>query len=472
MITIGYSTRKTNPQYQEYLKKSCGLKNVEVIEIVNDGLYSLSEAYNKILDQATHDKIVFCHDDIEFDTNSWGYKLIKNFDKNQEYGIIGVAGTKYLPESAKWWEIPHTMYGIVNHKNQGKKWASTYSKEIGNKVEEVVLIDGLFIAVDKNKIKKRFDETVSGFHFYDVTFSIQNYLEGVKIGIITNIRLTHLSIGQTNHKWEENRSIFVEKYKDVLPLNITNQGVCETFVFCHDQDIILEYEKSEKFKNFEKYRYVFLGNRPTDKIENLENIIIARNLEHNIEEYPNINVYTGWYALWKNNLITTPYINLFEYDVITHKNIEQVQSKIMYDEHTLMGYLPLSVSNYHFIEHKEWVEVIFEAIKKVYKIDLEKILKQFIEKNPNALWTTTSNCTMKTSFFEKYMDWFHQLFDHIKDTKTAGHNHERSITFFSIFSKEPVVILQGLLKHYQMNSHGTQGHQVDYEKSMKELINN
>jgi hypothetical protein len=32
MITIGYSTRTSNPQFSEYLKKSSGLKDVEVIE--------------------------------------------------------------------------------------------------------------------------------------------------------------------------------------------------------------------------------------------------------------------------------------------------------------------------------------------------------------------------------------------------------------------------------------------------------
>ena len=34
------------------------------------------------------------------------------------------------------------------------------------------------------------------------------------------------------------------------------------------------------------------------------------------------------------------------------------------------------------------------------------------------------------------------------------------------------MLTQGLIKHYQMDSHGTQGHYVDYDKNIKELTEN
>ena len=58
------------------------------------------------------------------------------------------------------------------------------------------------------------------FHFYDVDFSFSNHLAGVKVGVCTDIKITHLSIGMTNDEWEKNRIIFSEKYKDFLPLKI------------------------------------------------------------------------------------------------------------------------------------------------------------------------------------------------------------------------------------------------------------
>jgi hypothetical protein len=48
MITVGYSTRESKPEFIEYLKKSSGFKKLEVIEKVNNGKKSLSEVYNEI----------------------------------------------------------------------------------------------------------------------------------------------------------------------------------------------------------------------------------------------------------------------------------------------------------------------------------------------------------------------------------------------------------------------------------------
>ena len=101
-----------------------------------------------------------------------------------------------------------------------RKWLSKYSNSIGNKLQDVVLVDGLFFAIKKNNLKEYFDLSVNGFHFYEVTFCIKNYLKGVKIGAFTDIKITHKSIGETNDEWEKNRIIFADKYKDILPLNI------------------------------------------------------------------------------------------------------------------------------------------------------------------------------------------------------------------------------------------------------------
>ena len=120
MITIGFSTRQLDENYISQLEKSCGSKSVQIIPIENNGEYSLSEVYNKILEQAEHDIVVLCHDDLKFDTGGWLYKIKSHFEKNPEYGIVGLAGTKFLPETAKWWTVSPTMYGIVNHKKDGK----------------------------------------------------------------------------------------------------------------------------------------------------------------------------------------------------------------------------------------------------------------------------------------------------------------------------------------------------------------
>lgn len=219
MLTVAYSTRESKPEFIEYIKKSSGFKKIEVIEKVNKGDKSLAQVYNEVLSEATTDIIVFCHDDIYFDTNGWYHKLIKHFEKS-DFGIIGMAGTTSMPASGKWWEDRKRMIGIVNHEHEGKKWESKYSESLNNSIEQTIIVDGLFIAVDRTKLKKNFNEEFKGFHFYDIPFCFENHLEGVKIGVITNIRLTHKSIGQTNEQWELNRQLFEEKYKDSLPLKL------------------------------------------------------------------------------------------------------------------------------------------------------------------------------------------------------------------------------------------------------------
>lgn len=220
MVTVVYCTRETNPAHKEHLIKSSGLhKNIEVIEIINKG-ESLTVAYNRGLKQAKNNIVVFCHDDLTIETNRWGEKLIKQFTKYPEFGVIGVAGSKSLPKSAMWWETKKKMYGRVSHTHEGKTWLSSYSPDMGQDIEEVVVVDGVFFAVDKTKIKIDFNEKVEGFHFYDINFCFDNYLAGVKIGVITLIRINHKSIGITNEAWEFSRLAFSEKFKEHLPVNI------------------------------------------------------------------------------------------------------------------------------------------------------------------------------------------------------------------------------------------------------------
>jgi glycosyltransferase involved in cell wall biosynthesis len=219
MLTIGYSTREHNPKFIEYLKKSSGFKKVEVIEKINNGEKSLSEVYNEIISESKTDMVVLCHDDIYFDTPSWYYKLKSHFE-NSDYGILGVAGTTEMPTSGQWWEVRRKMIGIVNHESGGKKWTSKYSEDLGKSIRETVIVDGVFIALSKTRIKHNFDEEFKGFHFYDIGFCFKNQIEGVKVGVISNIRITHKSIGQTNKQWEENKNLFAQKYSEHLPVKI------------------------------------------------------------------------------------------------------------------------------------------------------------------------------------------------------------------------------------------------------------
>lgn len=223
MITIIYSTHKDseyNNKFRQHLLQSVGLKNVQILEYQNNNEYSLSELYNRGIEESEFNVLVCCHNDITLE-NGWGKKLLKDFSNNPEFGIIGKAGSCYFPESGVYWEkLNETMVGQVYHHPEGqKKFLSEYSSKFPF-IIPVVTIDGLFISFDKRKIKHRFDETIGRFHFYDHGFCVPNYLDGIKIGVTTSFDITHQSVGIPNQEFFTSKDKFVEKYKEHLPLDL------------------------------------------------------------------------------------------------------------------------------------------------------------------------------------------------------------------------------------------------------------
>jgi GT2 family glycosyltransferase len=223
MITIIYSTHKDeeyNQNFNSHLQKSVGLKDVQILQYQNNNQYSLSQIYNKGITESIYDIVVCLHNDVKLETN-WGVKLINDFQKNPEYGIIGKAGTAYFPESGIYWEkLPQTMVGQVYHHPPGeKKFLSKYSTKLPQ-IIPVVSIDGLFISFNKTKIKHNFDETIGRFHFYDHPFCLSNYLDGVKIGVTSSFDITHQSIGRPNEEFFQSKEIFLNKFKKHLPIDL------------------------------------------------------------------------------------------------------------------------------------------------------------------------------------------------------------------------------------------------------------
>jgi len=223
MISIICSTKKPNEDYKKHILETCGVINSEFLFYKNENEYSLTDVYNKGLKESKYDIVVFLHDDIIIKTNNWGNKLLKHYKRNVEYGILGVAGSKSLPTSGKWWENKKTMYGQVYHTDKGNTWLSKYSDDLGNKITDVVVVDGVFFSVNKKVIKKEFNADIKGFHFYDIDFCFNNYINDIKVGVHYDIKINHMSIGITNNEWEENRKQFSDTYKDSLPIKIKEE---------------------------------------------------------------------------------------------------------------------------------------------------------------------------------------------------------------------------------------------------------
>jgi glycosyltransferase involved in cell wall biosynthesis len=406
MITIGYSTRNSNPQFQEYLKKSSGHPKVQIIEKVNNGEKNLSEVYNEIISESIFDIVVLCHDDIYFDTLNWASKLVKQFERNSEFGILGMAGTTEMPKSGMWWEDRTKMFGIVNHESEGKKWESKYSDSLGNDVKEVVVVDGVFIALNKQKIKSNFDETVDGFHMYDVNFCFKNNIEGVKIGVLTNIRITHKSIGMTNQKWEDNKKLFVEKYSDFLPKKVkfTENNKLKVLISCL---FFQKFTGSEMYV-FELAKNLIKQNCDVTVVASETNgplVLMATKLGikvKNIKETPGFKIGDGkWLTMTEKGPAPSTPNQFYQIDT-PHFDIIHCQHKPIVD---IMNMLYPTIDKICTI-HSEVIElenpVIHNSIKKYIAIRPE--IKEHIITNFNIsedIVDITYNPIDETKFYNK-----------------------------------------------------------------------
>lgn len=220
-ISVVIPTRKIDDAYLKHVEKMFSHPKTEILIYENDGGEPLAKIYNDGLKDAKNDIIVFMHDDLILETKNITPKVIRLFEKNPEYGIIGLAGTDNLL-SGMWWQDRSSMYGVVGHEHEGKRHVNHYSKgDYSENLKEVIVVDGLFMMIHRQRLKHTFNEQFEGFHFYDLPICIENHLDSVKVGVTTKIRVTHKSVGMVNKKWEKNKLFFEALYEKNFPLKIS-----------------------------------------------------------------------------------------------------------------------------------------------------------------------------------------------------------------------------------------------------------
>lgn len=220
VVFSSHLSEEENQNFIKHINDTIGVKH-QTVCYSNFNQYSLSEVYNRAIKEynTPNSIMVFCHPDIIIRTRTWGKLLLNKFN-HSEFAIIGIAGTTFLHESGQWWADRSKMYGVVEHTDGANVWVSEYAVPIKGYTKPVAVIDGVFMAVDCDKLEHQFDEEFKGFHFYDLSFIFPNTLDGINVGVTTDIRILHQSVGMTNQEWEDNRRQFAEKYKDELPFSI------------------------------------------------------------------------------------------------------------------------------------------------------------------------------------------------------------------------------------------------------------
>ena len=210
---------KTTNELLSYLS-SC---SINIILLANQT--SLFSAYKRAFDKVSpkpEDIVILCHDDIEIREKPEIFiEKLKNSLKKESTGFAGPAGTTYLGGDAVWWD--HDRWQQKLHKGKvthvdpvGKEYVTLYGPP-----EDVVVLDGLFLAAKASVLEKIGLEKPEYFEgdwdFYDIHYTSQAFLKGYTNTII-DLDILHKSRGELvgRESWHKNRAAFVQNTQ--LPL--------------------------------------------------------------------------------------------------------------------------------------------------------------------------------------------------------------------------------------------------------------
>ena len=183
---------------------------------------SLTEVYNVGASKAKYDVLLFVHEDVLFQTENWGKKLLDYFEKDNSLGLIGIAGSKYKSSVPSGWFSGIEALdccNILHVDSNDQKLPMYFNPAPGSPTQDVVVLDGVLLCCKKNVWQQvKFDETLlKGFHLYDIDFSFR-VAQKFKVSVSFEIDLIHLTEGGNfGDEWVNNTLLWHSEKQSSLP---------------------------------------------------------------------------------------------------------------------------------------------------------------------------------------------------------------------------------------------------------------
>ena len=190
---------------------------------------------------------------------------------------------------------------------------------------------------------------------------------------------------------------------------------------------------------------IFVGDQIIDDdIRSIPNIIIARELENNIEHEKKLLTFTAWYLVIKNQLfLDYKYICILENDVILSMNfINDLYNETIKNEFDIVSF-------------KYGVDCFDKDISLDVFSDFLRIKQITTSMNwHNIGWYPSTNQCMKREHLQNFVDWYYPFcyYVKVKDEKKFSWYHERLFNVFLYHNKLTVKTIEGL-KHLSCKSH-------------------
>jgi hypothetical protein len=220
----------------------------------------------------------------------------------------------------------------------------------------------------------------------------------------------------------------------------------EYFIIGHDVNL-LDYSW-----NSLKHTFLKVGKYNNDR--NNKNSIMCCNLKENIEDFPYLCSFTGWYALSKNKISTKEYLGIFEYDSQISNNFDNINNLVV-NQHTntplVIGYNYTKTNHYVFTKSTPWLEL---SLKKIYNIDLNKFINKYNNQYPN--WLTSTSFTMHKSVLDDFVEWFLPMTLVFRTFPLGAYVHERAFFIFCVLHNIDMHYVPSAVCHKQQCSHNIQ----------------
>lgn len=218
-VHIVSATRLDETDFWKHSLLGCSLQQPQHRELLARICFNNSKPlalhYNASIDAVDEGIIIFCHDDVDLGAISLIPSLGAALDR---FDLVGVAGNqRSWPGQFCWWLSPNGidfdypfLSGAISHGLP----ESSQPVNFGPTPMPVLMLDGVFIAVNINRLKSsnlRFDQRFA-FHFYDSDFCKSAQLQGLSMGTWP-LPLVHASGGDiANSSFHEALVLFKDKW--------------------------------------------------------------------------------------------------------------------------------------------------------------------------------------------------------------------------------------------------------------------
>jgi hypothetical protein len=232
-------------------------------------------------------------------------------------------------------------------------------------------------------------------------------------------------------------------------MDLIGSNKIDYFIVCHDQDIINQQIDRNLFRALPNYKFLFVGNGKTDKINLLDyKAIICRNLKYNLEKHPCLCSFTAWYAVVKNGLYQNNNICLLEYDLDIFDNFHSSNLDYCPLNTSIAGYAHTLVHHYVFHKSTPWLEI---ALKKIYNIDLANLLDTQLKHS--MYWPISTNILLSSKTLDSFVDWFLPMAQLFKNHPLGSYVHERALFIYCMINGVEIKYNLHCSQHQQLASH-------------------